>query len=320
MNQKIRQIILDTFTNEAKAIEQLQLLVGDELVNIVRAIYETKGKVIVTGLGKSALIAKKITATFNSTGTTATFLHTADALHGDVGVVNKDDIVLIVSKSGNTPELEVLLPLLKENNNIIVSITNNISSYLSKNATHNIIAPIEKEACPINLAPTTSSTVQLVIGDAIANALLEMRGFNTSDFLKVHPAGSLGKKLYLRVNELLRDNLTPSVLENDSIKKVIIEITSGRLGAVAVVDSNKNIKGIITDGDLRRMLNKGLNVDDTLAATIMTKDPKTVNTNMLAIEAFEVMKRNKISQLLVSENGILQGIIHLQDILNKGIV
>lgn len=320
MNQKIRQTILDTFTNEAKAIEQLQLLVGDDMVKIVQAIYETKGKVIVTGLGKSALIAKKIVATFNSTGTTATFLHTADALHGDVGVVDKTDIVIIISKSGNTPELEVLLPLLKDNENITISITNNLNSYLTKNATHNIIAPIEKEACPINLAPTTSSTVQLVIGDAIANALLELRGFNATDFLKVHPAGSLGKKLYLRVNELIQQNECPFVLENDSIKKVIIEITSGRLGAVAVVDANKSIKGIITDGDLRRMLNKGLNVDQTLANAIMTTNPKSIELDMLAIKAFEAMKRNKISQLLVSENGILRGIIHLQNILNKGIV
>lgn len=320
MNQKIRQTILETFNNEAAAIEQLKHIVNDEFVEIVRTLYETKGKVIVTGLGKSALIAKKISATFNSTGTTATFLHTGDALHGDVGVVDKDDIIIIVSKSGNTPELEILLPLLKDNSNTTVAITNNENSYLTENATYKIIALIEKEACPINLAPTTSSTVQLVIGDAIANALLNMRGFNSADFLKVHPAGSLGKKLYLRVNELVQQNACPYVIEQDNIKKVIIEISSGMLGAVAVVDENKNIKGIITDGDLRRMLNKGLQVDDTVASLIMSKNPKTIDINVLAIEAFEIMKQNKISQLLVTENNILHGIIHLQDILKKGIV
>jgi len=320
VNQKIRQIILDTFSNEADAIEQLKSIIDDNFINIVQFLYETKGKVIVTGLGKSALIAKKISATFNSTGTTSIFLHTADALHGDVGVVNQKDSIIIISKSGNTPELEILLPLLNNNGNSTIAITNNATSYLTNNATYSIIAQIKKEACPINLAPTTSSTVQLVIGDAIANALLELRGFNSSDFLKVHPSGSLGKKLYLRVYELMQQNQCPKVLINDSVRKVIIEISAGRLGAVAVVNEKNEVKGIITDGDLRRMLNKGLSVEDTTAKVIMSANPKSIDNNVLAIEAFEIMKVNKISQLLITENNILQGIIHLQDILKQGIV
>jgi len=320
MKQKISQILLDTIKNEAKAIGNLTSIINDDFISAIITIHETKGKTIVTGLGKSALIARKLVATLNSTGTASIFLHAADALHGDVGMVESNDIVIVISKSGSTPELKILLPLLQANHNKIISITNTDGSFLTKHCDFNLIAEIEKEACPINLAPTTSSTVQMVLGDAIANALMMLKGFSSDDFLKVHPAGSLGKKLYLKVKDITPENSRNFVDVNDSIEEVIVKITSGMVGAVAVTDSSTKLCGIITDGDLRRMLKTESNYHNLKAGDIMTKEPKKVESDKLAIEAFQLLKKHKISQLLVTEDDQLLGIIHLHVILKEGIV
>jgi len=318
---KIKQIVSTTFSNETKAINKLQESNVDEVSDAVEMIYHSKGSVVVCGIGKSALIAKKISATLNSTGTKAIFLHAADALHGDVGVVDALDIVILLSKSGNTQELKVLLPLLKANGNKTIAITANGSSYLALNTDIKIVFEIEEEACPINLAPTTSTTVQMVIGDAIANSLLYIKGFTSSDFFKFHPAGSLGKKIYLRVNDLISYNNLPTVQKNDSIKNVIIEMSSKRLGAVVILDANNGIAGVITDGDLRRMLENTFNIESYSAKDIMTENPIFINENSLAAEALSLMKQKKISQIVVVDNNEkLTGLLHIQDILKEGII
>lgn len=320
MRPKISRIVSDTFTNEANAIANLNKIIDSNLIEAILSIYNCKASVIVSGIGKSALVAKKIVATFNSTGTKAVFLHAGDALHGDVGVVNDKDIVLILSKSGNTPELKVLIPILKSNGNTIISISGNETGFLHQKADHSILFNIEREACPINLAPTTSTTVQMVIGDAIANALLQLRGFNSDDFLKFHPSGSLGKKLYLKVTDIMIAENLPTVQLTSPLKEVIIEMSSKRMGAVAVLNDNQTIAGIITDGDLRRMLEANLQIEKIVANDIMTQQPKSIETQQLAAEALQFLRQHQIQQLLVSDNGYLQGIIHMQDLLKEGIV
>jgi len=318
---KIKRIVSATFNNETKAIDKLQHNNTAEVTEVVEMLYQSKGRVVVCGIGKSALIAKKIVATLNSTGTKAIFLHAADALHGDVGMVDALDAVILLSKSGNTQELKVLLPLLKANGNKTVAITANDSSFLAKNTDHKIVFEIEQEACPINLAPTTSTTVQMVIGDAIANSLLYIKGFTTTDFFKFHPAGSLGKKIYLRVSDLINKDNLPKAYTNDSIKKVIIEMSSKRLGAVVILDSNNNITGIITDGDLRRMLENSFNIENYTAKDIMNTEPFIINENSLAAAALDIMKKKKISQIvIVDNNDYLIGLLHVQDILKEGII
>lgn len=308
-----------TIIAESKAIANLANFIGEDFENSVKFIYNFKGRVIVTGIGKSANIATKIVATFNSTGTPAVFMHAADAIHGDLGNVLEDDVVICISKSGNTPEIKVLVPLIKNYGNKIIAITGNLDSYLGKNADFTLNTYVEKEACPNNLAPTTSTTAQLVMGDALAVCLLELKGFTSKDFAKYHPGGALGKRLYLRVSGLIENNALPQVSENDSIAKVIIEMSEKRLGVTAVIKNNKVI-GIITDGDIRRMLSKTTKIDDFKAKDIMGINPKTIHIDAMAIQALEALDNNNITQILaVDDANNYAGVVHLHDLIKEGI-
>jgi len=304
---------------EGQAILNLSSLITDDFADATQLIYNSKGRVIITGIGKSAIIANKIVATLNSTGTPAIFMHAADAIHGDLGLILDDDVVICISKSGNTPEIKVLVPLIKSAKNKMIAITGNKESFLGLHADFVLNAYVEKEACPNNLAPTTSTTAQLVIGDALAVCLLELRGFSSNDFAKYHPGGALGKKLYLRVLDISSVNEKPKVLANTSIKDVIIEITEKMLGVTAVIEQDKII-GIITDGDLRRMLSQVDDFSGLTAKDIMSANPKRIETEAMAIDALEVMETNEISQLLVEENGTYAGVVHLHDLIKEGII
>jgi arabinose-5-phosphate isomerase len=309
----------NTILAESKAIANLANLINVDFENAVKFIINSNGRVIVTGIGKSANIATKIVATFNSTGTPAIFMHAADAIHGDLGIVQENDVVICISKSGNTPEIKVLVPLIKSYGNKIIAITGNIDSFLGKNADFPLNTFVEKEACPNNLAPTTSTTAQLVMGDALAVCLLQLKGFTSKDFAKYHPGGALGKRLYLRVSDLVKNNETPQVLENETIAKVIIEISEKRLGVTAVIKDDK-ITGIITDGDIRRMLSKTTKIDDFVAKDIMGKNPKTIHKDAMAIEALETLENNSITQILVTnDTGNYAGVVHLHDLIKEGI-
>ncbi|MEE9409059.1 MAG: KpsF/GutQ family sugar-phosphate isomerase [Polaribacter sp.] len=308
-----------TILTESNAIANLANLIDENFENAVKFILNSKGRVIVTGIGKSANIATKIVATFNSTGTPAIFMHAADAIHGDLGNVQKDDVVICISKSGNTPEIKVLVPLIKNYGNKIIAITGNIDSFLGKNADFPLNTFIEKEACPNNLAPTTSTTAQLVMGDALAVCLLELNEFSSKDFAKYHPGGALGKRLYLRVSDLIKDNQLPKVEKNDSIAKVIVEISEKRLGVTAVINNDK-IVGIITDGDIRRMLSKSTDIQNFTAIDIMGKNPKTIHENAMAIEALDSLEADSITQILVvNDAGNYVGVVHLHDLIKEGI-
>jgi len=304
---------------ESKAIAALNKGINDDFANAVELILNSKGRLVITGIGKSANIATKVVATLNSTGTPAIFMHAADAIHGDLGIVQNDDIVMCISKSGNTPEIKVLIPLVKARGNRIIANVGNGSSFLAKNADFVLNSTVEKEACPNNLAPTSSTTAQLVIGDALAVALLQMRGFTDRDFAKYHPGGALGKQLYLQVQDLCIHNEKPEVGSSSSIREVIIEISSKRLGATAVID-NKKLIGVITDGDIRRMMQKYDDVDGLTAKDIMSASPKTIEHTTLAVEALKTMKEMNITQLLVTKNSEYFGVIHLHDILKEGIL
>jgi arabinose-5-phosphate isomerase len=301
------------------AISNLGNLLTTDFAEAVELIYSSKGRVIVTGIGKSAIIANKIVATFNSTGTPAVFMHAADAIHGDLGLILEDDVVICISKSGNTPEIKVLLPLIKNAKNSIIAITGNPNSYLGLQADLVLNAYVEKEACPNNLAPTTSTTAQLVMGDALAVCLLELRGFSSKDFAKYHPGGALGKRLYLRVGDLSSQNQKPVVEINTSLKDVIVEISEKMLGVTAVLEDEKLV-GIVTDGDLRRMLYKNIDVNGVTAKDIMTPNPKTINFNAMAVDAKERMENFGISQLLVENDGLYCGVVHLHDLVKEGII
>ena len=308
-----------TITMEGEAILNLSTLIDDEFAEAVQHIYNSKGRLIITGVGKSAIIANKIVATLNSTGTPSVFMHAADAIHGDLGLILKDDIVVCISKSGNTAEIKVLIPLIKSANNKIIAITGRKDSFLGEQADYVLNSYVEKEACPHNLAPTSSTTAQLVIGDALALCLLELREFSSNDFAKYHPGGALGKRLYLRVKDISSVNAKPKVLTHTSIKDIIIEMTEKMLGVTAVVE-NDAIVGIITDGDLRRMLSK---TDDFLALTakdIMSKNPKRIQADAMALEAKEVMEVYGISQLLVEDHGKYAGVVHVHDLIKEGII
>ncbi|MWW24856.1 KpsF/GutQ family sugar-phosphate isomerase [Algibacter wandonensis] len=304
---------------ESKAILNLSSLVTEDFAAAVNLIYNSKGRVIITGIGKSAIIGNKIVATLNSTGTPAIFMHAADAIHGDLGLILNDDVVICLSKSGNTPEIKVIIPLIKRANNKMIAITGNTNSFLAQHADYVLNAYVEKEACPNNLAPTTSTTAQLVIGDALAVCLLNLRGFSSTDFAKYHPGGALGKKLYLRVEDISSTNEKPAVNGDASIKEVIVEITAKMLGVTAVVDNNEII-GIITDGDLRRMLTKVDDFSNLTAKDIMGANPKRIQANAMAIEALEIMEANDISQLLVEHEGKYAGVVHLHDLIKEGII
>ena len=308
-----------TIELENREISRLSGRINDSFAYAVHLIAESTGRVVITGIGKSANIGTKIVATLNSTGTPAIFMHAADAIHGDLGIIQKDDVVIIISKSGNTPEVKILIPLVKTMGNMIISIVGNTESFLASHSDVILDTTIEKEACPNNLAPTSSTTSQLVMGDALAVTLLKYRNFSKEDFARNHPGGILGKKLYLRVEDLTMNNEKPLVDAKDKIRKIILEISSKRLGATAVTENGK-LMGVITDGDLRRMMEKYSDVDPLLAEDIMSKNPKTIEKDQLAVTAFKIMKDNNITRLLVVDNGKYFGIVHLHDILREGIL
>lgn len=310
-----------TIEAEAKAVQNLVNYIDDDFAKVIEEIINSKGRLIVTGIGKSANIAMKIVASLNSTGTPSIFMHAADAIHGDLGIVQSDDIVMCLSKSGNTPEIKVLIPLIKGNGNIVIALVSDIDSFLAKSADYVLRATVNEEACPYNLAPTSSTTAQLVIGDALTVALLEERGFTSDDFAKFHPGGSLGKRLYLKVDDLIKLNETPKVQQSDNLTTIISEITSKRLGATAVVDKNNSVIGIITDGDLRRMLVKfGNDITNLDAGKIMSKSPKTIESGELAVNALRIIRQNNITQVIVINNNEYAGIVHLHDLMREGIV
>lgn len=317
-SKEIIEIAKNVINQEAVAIAKLSSLIDNQFSEAAALIFNSTGRVIITGIGKSAIIANKIVATLNSTGQAAMFMHAADAIHGDLGMIRADDIILCISKSGSTPEIKVLVPLIKNLGNKLIGMVSNTSSFLAQHSDFILHTSAEKEACPNNLAPTTSTTSQLVLGDALAVALLEMRNFSSTDFAKYHPGGTLGKKLYLRVEDLVKID-KPQVQMSSSIQDVIMEISSKRLGATVVVKDSK-IYGLITDGDLRRMLENQTDLNNLLASDIMTRHPKSVHKSMLAFDALSLMEENQITQLIVEDSGNYIGIIHLHDILKEGIL
>ncbi|MEN6619070.1 MAG: KpsF/GutQ family sugar-phosphate isomerase [Rikenellaceae bacterium] len=305
---------------EAAAVASLKGYIDEQFLDVLDLIFQSKGRLIVTGIGKSAIIANKIVATLNSTGTPSIFMHAADAIHGDLGIILEDDIVLCLSKSGDTSEIKVLVPLIKKMGNKVIAMVSNCDSFLARQADFVIRATVDSEACPNNLAPTSSTTTQLVMGDTLAVCLLKMRGFSQQDFAKIHPGGSLGKKLYTRVKDLIDKDIKPHVYEEESIQNTIINISSNRLGATVVVDKESNLLGIITDGDVRRMLEKGFSLKSLKAKDIMSKNPKTIEADELAVNAFELMEKNKITSVIVLERGKYIGLVHIHDIIREGIV
>ncbi len=315
---EIKETAIKTITREYDAIGNLVNFVNDDFIETVKLIYNSEGRVIVTGIGKSAIIAQKIVATLNSTGTPSVFMHAADAIHGDLGTITPKDVIIALSKSGESPEIKVLIPILLNRKNKIIALTGNVKSYLAQNADFIINSTVDKEACPNNLAPTTSTTAQLVMGDALAVTLLKLRGFSVSDFARSHPGGALGKKLYLRVGDLSVQNEIPKVSPDESITGVIMEISSKRLGATAVIENDMLI-GIITDGDLRRMIEKYNDYKGLTARDIMTKSPMSISKDSLVVKALSIMRENNITQLPVVDNNKYIGVIHLHDILKEGI-
>lgn len=308
-----------TIETESSAIGNLANLLTNDFSHSVECILKSKGRVVVTGIGKSAIIATKIVATLNSTGTPAIFMHAGDAIHGDLGTIQENDVVICISKSGNTPEIKMLVPLIKRGNNKLIGMTGNIESFLSQQADFVLNTFVEKEACPNNLAPTTSTSAQLVMGDALAICLLELKGFSSKDFAKYHPGGTLGKRLYLTVDDIVLTNMIPVVSTDTDIRKVIVEISEKMLGVTAVIEDNK-IVGIVTDGDIRRMLNKYDDINGLTAKDIMTLNPKTISTEMLAVKALELMQDNGISQLLAVDKSDYKGVVHLHNLINEGIL
>lgn len=311
---------LKTIQLEASAISALQSCINEEFEKVVKTIAENKGRLVVSGIGKSAIIAQKIVATLNSTGTPAIFLHAADAIHGDLGMVQHDDVVMIISKSGESPEIKVLIPFIKTFGNTIIGMSGNRNSYLATHCDIFLDTTVSQEACPNNLAPTSSTTAQLVMGDAIAVALMEMKGFGSEQFAKFHPGGALGKKLYLRVEDLYKKNERPFVKLNDGIKSIIIAISQGRLGATAVVGDNDELLGVITDGDIRRMLEGDGEIREVKAGEIMTRTPKYIEPSALAVNALDLMRKHNITQVMVAENNHYLGIVHLHDLIKEGLV
>ncbi len=306
--------------HEATALSTLSDCISDEMEQAVLHLFHSSGRLVVTGIGKSAIVAQKIVATLNSTGTNALFMHAADAIHGDLGMIAKEDVVLCVSKSGDTPEIKVLVPLIKSFGNTLIAMVSNPKSLLATQADFTLFLPMESEADPNNLAPTTSTTLQMAMGDAIAVALLSLKGFSQEHFARFHPGGSLGKQLYLKVGDLIVRNEKPKVYLNDNLKHVILEISSKRLGVTAVMDDNENLKGVITDGDLRRMLEGHTDLPALRAEDIMNDSPKTISIETLAIDALAVMRKYSISHLIVVDANRYKGIIHLHDMIREGII
>jgi len=320
-NSQIKSSALRTLKLEQEAIEGLQSFINEDFISVVRAVAEIQGRLVVSGVGKSAIIAQKITSTLNSTGTPSLFMHAADAIHGDLGMIREQDMLLIISKSGNSPEIKVLSSLVKGFGNTIIGMTGNMDSFLSTQSDFVLNTTVAREACPNNLAPTTSTTAEMAMGDALAVCLMELKGFKKEDFAKYHPGGTLGKKLYLRVQDLTSQNSKPSVSKNTSIPQVIMEITKSRLGAVAVVDDNQTLQGIITDGDIRRMLERTTRIDELSASDIMSGNPKTIESDRLAVDALDIMKDNNITQLLVIDSDKKYcGVVHLHDLVKEGLI
>ncbi|MGB0929209.1 MAG: KpsF/GutQ family sugar-phosphate isomerase [Chitinophagales bacterium] len=320
LNEKITKSATRTLQIEAESIQRLKDFIDESFQKSVQLILTTKGRIVLTGVGKSAIVAKKIVATFNSTGTPALFMHAADAIHGDLGMIQKEDVVICLSKSGETAEIKVLIPLLKNIGSTLIALVGNMHSYLAQQADFPINTTVIQEACPHNLAPTASTTAQMAMGDALAVCVLELRGFTTKDFARFHPGGSLGKQLYLRVSDLYAQNASPKVLDSAGIRTIIIEISSKMLGATAVVNEQDGLIGVITDGDLRRTLQKYTDVGHLAAKDIMTQHPKTIEQGTMAIEAMEQMKKHKITQLIVVEEGKYMGIVHIHDLIREGLV
>ncbi|MEZ4844232.1 MAG: KpsF/GutQ family sugar-phosphate isomerase [Bacteroidia bacterium] len=303
---------------QANAVSALQRKVKPDFKEIVFKILQSNGRLIITGIGKSAAIANKIVATLNSTGTPSIFMHAADAVHGDLGIVQENDIVICISKSGNTPEIKAIVPIIKKNGNLLIGMVGNLESYLAMQSDYILDTTIEKEACPNNLAPTTSTTAQLVMGDALAICLLKARGFTSRDFAKYHPGGSLGKKLYTTLADLSKQNSQPQTSPNASIKDVIVELSTKRLGAVAVLN-NHVLVGIITDGDIRRMLENHTSIEQLTAKDIMNPNPTTMQANELAADASLLMAEKKISQVIILDNKEYVGMVHIHDLNREGI-
>ncbi|MCE2849032.1 MAG: SIS domain-containing protein [bacterium] len=316
----IREIAKQTLSIEAGSIMELREFIDDTFVEVVRVLNEMKGRLVVSGIGKSAIIGQKIVATLNSTGTPSIFMHAADAIHGDLGMVQQDDIVMIISKSGESPEIKVLITLIKNLGNKLIAMVGNLNATLALGADLVLNTTVSQEACPNNLAPTSSTTAQLAMGDALAVCLMEVKGFSSSDFAKFHPGGSLGKKLYLRVSDLSKLNERPAVNQNSSLKDVIVEITKKRLGLTAVLNDDGMLTGVITDGDLRRMLEKGNDINHATAKDIMGIHPKTIEGDALAVDALDRMRKNNITQLIVIEENQYAGVIHLHDLIREGII
>ncbi len=321
MNKDIKAIALRTIEMETESVEGLQSFIDNGFEDAVKTIHRSKGRVVITGIGKSAIVGQKIVATLNSTGTPSLFMHATDAIHGDLGMVQQDDIVIIISKSGDSPEVKVLAPLIKSFGNTLISIVGNVNSYLALQSHIVLNTTVKQEACPNNLAPTSSTTAQMVMGDALAVCLMELSGFTGHDFAKYHPGGNLGKRLYLRVEDIYKLNAKPKVFHTSLLKDAIIEITKGRLGATAVVDDDNSVIGIITDGDIRRLLEKTHDLRNITASDVLSANPKSVQADMLAAEALELLKKFDISQLLVTEtSGKYMGILHLHDLIKEGII
>jgi arabinose-5-phosphate isomerase len=311
---------LRTIELETQSVSGLAAFINNDFVNAVLKIAASKGRVVISGVGKSAIVAQKIVATLNSTGTPALFMHAADAIHGDLGMIQQDDVVIVISKSGDSPEIKILVSLIKNFGNVLIGMIGNTQSYLAQQSDIILNTTVQQEACPNNLAPTTSTTAQMVMGDALAVCLMELKGFNSHDFAKFHPGGILGKKLYLRVSDLSSANEKPAVLPGANLKEVIVEMTKKRLGTAVVVSKTNTVLGIITDGDLRRMLEKGNDFTAITAKDIMSAYPKTIASDAMATEALDTIKNNNISQLVVTENELYAGIIHLHDLIREGII
>jgi arabinose-5-phosphate isomerase len=320
MQENIINIARETIEREAKALEALIPYINDDFVRAVKTIYDCKGRLVISGIGKSAIVAQKIVASLNSTGTPSLFLHAADAIHGDIGMVQSEDIVMIISKSGDSPEIKVLVPIIKNFRNPFIALCGNVHSYLAKSSDILLNSTVSAEACPINLAPTSSSVAQIAIGDALVVCLMNLRGFTAEDFAKFHPGGTLGKKLYLHVSDLFINNEKPVVFAETELRDAIIEITKKRLGVTVVLNNEEEIVGIITDGDLRRMLENDLYKAGVKAKEIMTMNPKTIDQNELAVQALDLMRKMNITQLVVTENNKYVGIIHLHDLVREGII
>lgn len=316
----IKEVGLRTIQMEAQSIQQLAAQLDESFEKAVDCLSNCKGRIVVSGIGKSAIIAQKIVATLNSTGSPALFLHAADAIHGDLGMVQQDDVVMIISKSGESPEIKILLPLIKNFGNCLIAMTGNMESYLAKKSDFVLNTTVNQEACPNNLAPTTSTTAQMVMGDAIAICLMEKKGFNAEGFARFHPGGALGKKLYLRVKDLYTDHEKPEVKTEAPVKEVIMEMTKKRLGVTAVTGTDGKLVGIITDGDLRRMLEKNDNIQRITARDIMTQNPKTIEPDEMAVNALDIMRKNSITQIVVAEKETYLGILHLHDLVKEGLI